>query len=190
MGGEAPVAWSDDIEGDAGQLLVANADDFAAWLGADAPVQHGALDAVHPFAEGHSCYVWRVTPGSIRIMVDPTRTFLCLARIEYADNEAGRDAAHAYALAYQSAPAAEGLAYRVSTGPVVVAWSPGRARDTSTAIQALPLSAATPGALIDFATGPNAAALWLAPGLYASSLFYHEEDRWAVSWCRLQRVSD
>ena len=189
MGGEAPVAWSDDIEGDAGQLLVANADDFAAWLGADAPVQNGALDAIHPF-EGHSCYLWSVTPGSIRIMVDPTRTFLCLARIEYADNEAGRDAAHAYALGYQAAPSPDGLAYRVSEGPIVIAWSTCSVLDTSTAIRALPLSAATPGALIDFSTGPNAAALWIAPGLYVSSLFYHEEDRWAVSWCRLQRVSD
>jgi hypothetical protein len=190
MAGQTPVGWCDDIEGDAGHLLVANADDFAAWLGADAPLGLGALDAVVSFGEGQRCYAWNVTPGSVRIMVDPTRTFLCLARIDYADNEAGRNAAHAYALAYQAAPSPQGHAYRVSEGPVVIAWSPSSVRDTSTAIQALPLSAASPGALIDFAKGPNAAALWMAPGVYASSLFYHEEDRWAVSWCRLQRVSD
>ncbi len=189
MADEPSVGWSDEIDCDGGQLLVANADDFSHWLGAGAPVRRAGYDSVHGFGHGHACYLWRVAPGSVRVSVDSSRTFLCLAHIEYADNEAGRDAAHAYALAYHSADPAAGVEYRVSAGPIVIAGAASSVSDTSTSIASLPLSAATAGALVDFASGPNAAALWLEPGLYASSLFYHEEDRWGVSWCRLQRIS-
>jgi hypothetical protein len=189
MAGQAPVGWSDDIDCDCGQLLVANADDFGHWLGAAAPVELAGHDSLHGFGDGQACYLWNVAPGSVRVTVDSTRTFLCLAQIEYADNDAGRDAAHAYAVAFQSADPAAGVVYRVGGGIVVIASSTSSVRATSTAIESLPLSAGTPGALVDFASGPNAAALWLEPGLYASSLFYHEEDRFGVSWCRLQRIS-
>jgi hypothetical protein len=189
MAGEPSVGWSDEIDCDCGQLLVANADDFSHWLGAAAPVRHAGHDSVHEFGDRQACYLWKVAPGSVRVTVDSTRSFLCLAQIEYADNDAGRDAAHAYAVAFQSADPAAGVAYRVGAGTIVIADAGSSVNATSTAIARLPLSACTPGALVDFAGGPNAAALWLEPGLYASSLFYHEEDRWGVSWCRLQRIS-
>jgi hypothetical protein len=189
MAGESSVGWSDDIDCDCGQLLVANADDFSHWPGAAAPIALAGHDSFHAFGDGHACYLWNVAPGSVRLTVDGTRAFLCLAQIEYADNEAGREAAYAYAVAFQSADPAAGVDYRVSGGPVVIAASASSANDTSTSIERLPLSASSPGALVDFASGPNAAALWLEPGLYASALFYHEEDRWGVSWCRLQRIS-
>jgi|CXWL01.1.fsa_nt_gi hypothetical protein len=190
MTGAAPLGWSDEIDCEGGQVLVANAADFAHWFGAAAPFARAGYDSVHAFGDGHACYLWSLLPGPVRVTVDASRSFLCLAQIEYADNDAGREAAHAYALAYQLADAAAGVTYRVTEGAVVIASASSSVSATSTAIEGLPLSAASPGALIDFSSGPNAAALWLQPGLYVSSLFYHEDDRWGVSWCRLQRISD
>jgi hypothetical protein len=190
MTGAAPLGWSDEIDCEGGQVLVANAADFAQWFGAAAPFARAGYDSVHAFGDGHACYLWSLLPGPVRVTVDASRSFLCLAQIEYADNDAGREAAHAYALAYQLADAAAGVTYRVTEGAVVIASASSSVSATSTAIEGLPLSAASPGALIDFSSGPNAAALWLQPGLYVSSLFYHEDDRWGVSWCRLQRISD
>lgn len=187
MAPERSIGWSDEIECESGSVIVANVDDFAHWLGAPA---HDGHEAIQRFAPGRTGYLWRVLPGSVRISVDSSRAALCLAQIEYAEDEAGRAAAHAYALAYDGAQEASGLRYRVGAGPVVIAWAANSVKDTSTAIETLPLSGASPGALIDFAGGPNAAALWLEPGVYASSLFFHEEDRWGVSWCKLQRVSN
>ncbi len=190
MAQEAPVGWSDEIECEGGQLLVADSGAFAHWFGMPAPIDSAGHDSVHVFGDAHAGYLWKVPPGAVRVTVDSFRTSLWLAQIEYADNDADRDAAHAYALAFDSADSAPGHTYRVGSGTVVIASAASSVGDTSTDIGGLPLSATSPGALVDFATGPNAAALWLTPGLYASSLFYHEEDRWGVSWCRLERVSD
>ena len=189
MPGEPSIGWSDDIECDGGQLLVANVDDFAHWPGASRSLASPGYDSVHGFGGGRTCYLWNAVPGSVRITADSARTSLCLVQVDYAQDEAGRGAAHAFALAYQSGAATGGLSYCVSAGPVIVACARSSARATSTAIEQLPLSGATPGALVDFSDGSNAAALWLAPGRYTSSLFYHEEDRWGVSWCRLRRTS-
>lgn len=186
---EPSIGWSDDIECEGGQLLVANVDDFVHWAGALGPLADPGYDSVHAFGDGRSCYLWNAAQGSVRITADSSRTSLYLSQVDYAQDNAGHDAAHAFALTCQGDMATAGLSYRVSAGPVIIACARGSARDTSTAIELLPLTGATPGALVDFADGPNAAALWLAPGRYASSLFYHEEDRWGVSWCRLQRVA-
>lgn len=186
MAAEPFIGWTDEFECDGGSVVVANVDDFAHWLGT---AGHAGHEAIHHFGSGRSGYLWRVLPGCVRISVDSLRATLCLAQIEYAEDDAGRTAAHAYALAYDGVQDAPGLHYRVGAGPVVIAWAASSVMDTSTAIDRLPLSGASPGALIDFAGGPNAAAVWLTPGLYASSLFFHEEDRWGVSWCRLQRIS-
>ncbi|MEJ7805432.1 MAG: hypothetical protein WKG03_05875 [Telluria sp.] len=180
------IGWWDDIECEGGAVLVANVDDFAHWLGG---AEHAGHEAVQLFDPGSSCYLWRALPGSVRVSVDSARTTLCLVQVEYADDDAGRAAALAFALASGAVQQAPGLQYRVTRGPVVLAWAGNSVLDTSTAIARLPLSGASAGALIDFAGGPNAAAVWVTPGVYASSLFFHEEDRWGVSWCRLQRVS-
>ena len=187
MAGDSSVGWSDDIECEDGPLLVANADDFAHWFGS---AEDPGYEAVQQFAPGRACYLWRVSPGSVRIGVDSSRTSLVLAQIEYADGDASRATALAHALAYTGEQDAPGLRYRIGKGPVVISWAGNSVQDSSTDVGRLPLSGATPGALIDFAGGPNAAAVWLAPGLYVSSLFIHEDDRWGVSWSRLQRVSD
>ena len=189
MPGELSFAWCDEIECEGGQLLVANVDDFVHWAGAISALADPGYDSVHAFGSGQSCYFWNAVPGSVRITADRWRTSLFLSQVDYAQDDAGREAAHAFALTYQSSQSAAGLSYHVGGGPVVIACAGNSARDTSTCIEQLPLSTATPGALIDFANGSNAAALWLEPGQYRSSLFYHEEDRWGVSWCRLQRVS-
>ena len=180
--------------------MVANAGDFAHWFG-DINAARGALalerarsqlghEAIHAFAAGSTCYLWNVMAGSVRIAVDSARTCLWLTQIEYADDDACRAKAHAYAVAFGAAQEAQGLCYRVPSGPVVITCSVNSVSDSSTSIGSLPLAASSPGALIDFAGGPNAAAVWIAPGLYQSSLFFHEDDRWGVSWCRLQRISD
>lgn len=187
MAPESFIGWSDEIECESGSVIVANVADFAHWSGAPA---HAGHEAVHPFEPGCACYLWRVLPGSVSISVDSGRAALWLAQIEYAEDDAGRKAAYAYALAYDGAQQAPGLLYRVGAGPVVIAWAANSVKNTSTAIERLPLSGASAGALIDFAGGPNAAAVWLEPGVYASSLFFHEDDQWGVSWCKLQRVSD
>ena len=188
MAAQASAGWSDEVECNGDTVLVANVDDFAHWFGQ--AVDSGGLEAIHHYGPANACYLWRVAPGMVTISVDSTRGRLCLAQIEYADSDADRAAARAYALAFDGLQQASGLHYRVDKGPVVAVCATNSVQDTSTSIARLPLSGASPGGLIDFAGGPNAAALWLVPGLYASSLFFHEEDRWGVSWCRLQRVSD
>ena len=196
MTGEPSIGWSDDIECGGGPVLVANVDDFAHWFGTAAVAgPSGSLgqsghESIHPFAPDCMCYLWHALAGSVRVSVDASRSALRLAQIEYADDDASRAAAHAHAFAFDAVQDAPGLRYRVSTGPVVIAWATNSMADTSTSINRLPLSASTPGALIDFAGGPNAAAVWLKPGMYVSLLFFHEDDRWGISWCTLQRVSD
>lgn len=187
MAAEPSTGWSDEIECEGGSVLVANVDDFAHWFGVAAA--HPGHEAIYQFGQGHTCYLWSAIPGSVRISVDSARDALCLAQVEYANDDAGRAAALAYALAFDGVQEAPGMQYRVTKGPVVIAWAENSVKDTSSDIERLALSAASPGALIDFAGGPNACAVWLAPGVYASSLFFHEEDRWGVSWCTLQRVS-
>ena len=190
MVGEPSIGWSDEVECGGGPVLVANADDFAHWLGAPSELASASgLESIHPFAPDCTGYLWHCLPGSVRISVDASRATLWLAQIAYADDDADRAAAHAHVLAYGGVQDVPGLRYRVSTGPVVIAPAANSVADTSSSIGRLPLSASTPGALIDFASGPNAAAVWLSPGTYVSSLFVHEDDRWGISWCRLQRVS-
>lgn len=188
---DAPVSWCDDIESDGGPVLVANVDDFAHWGGSKELARaHLAHEAIHSFGAGFGCYLRSTSTGSVRVSVEHSRNALWLAQIDYADNDGSRAAAHAHVLAFDGVQDEPGLHYRVSTGPVIVASATNDVADTSTTIDKLPLAACTPGALIDFASGPNAAAVWLTPGLYQSSLFVHEGDRWGVSWCRLQRVAD
>ncbi len=187
MAGDAFIGWSDEIECEGGPVLVANAEDFAHWFGDPGELGH---EAVREFGPGRTCFLWNAIPGTVRATVDGARTTLWLTQVEYAEDDAGRQAALACALAFDGAQEAPGMHYRVTSGPLVVAWAANSVSNTSTAIERLPLSGASPGALIDFAGGPNAAAVWLRPGVYASSLFFHEADRWGISWCRLQRVSD
>jgi hypothetical protein len=186
MSADVPRAWSDEIECAGGAVLLANTADFVDWTGA-VPEAIGH-EAVHLLGSGHSVYLWNALPGTVRVSTDGARDSLCMAQVEYADNDSCREAAYAFALAFRGAPLAPLMQYTVTHGPVLIAWSGNQAADSSTALASLPLSASTPGALVDFARGQSAAALWLRPGVYASSLFFHEEDRWGVSWCRLQRL--
>lgn len=145
-------------------------------------------EGVHAFGDGASGYFWSVEPGMVRIAVDATRKHLLLSQVACADDEEGVREAHAHAL---NAPWQDGpshLRYRVTAGPVVVAWSPNSARDAQAPLVYPAQAGARPGVLLDMATGSSAALLWLEPGVYASTCQYHEEERWAVSWCRLQRV--
>ena len=187
MAADALIAWSDEIECEGGPVLVANAEDFAHWFGNAGELGH---EAVRAFGPGCTGYLWNAIPGSVRVTVDAGRAALWLTQIEYAEDDAGRAAALACALAFDGLQEAPGMHYRVTKGPLVVAWAANSVSNTSTSIARLPLAGDSPGALIDFAGGPNAAALWLAPGVYASSLFFHEEDRWGISRCRLLRLSD
>lgn len=180
------IAWSDELECPSGAIVLANTDDLAHWPGQAAAAPGAA--AITGFGDGHSAFLWHALPGTVRLSVDGARDWLCLAQVEYAENETCRAAAYAFALAYPSAAPASGLHYRVTRGPVALACAGASVRASSTAVAALPLAASTPGALIDLAHGASAAALWLQPGEYAASLYFHEEDRWGVSWCRLLRL--
>ncbi|WP_426318617.1 hypothetical protein [Pseudoduganella sp. R-43] len=145
-------------------------------------------ERVHHFGEGASGYLWSAAPGMVRMDLVETRDCLVLSQVEFADDDQDAQRAVDHALSADWRHIAPALQYEVTAGPVVVAWSPNSARDLSKPVSHGDATPTSPGLLLDLATGGSGALLWLAPGLYESTLQYHEEGSWAISWCRLQRV--
>ncbi|KQV45979.1 hypothetical protein ASD07_15935 [Duganella sp. Root336D2] len=145
-------------------------------------------EGIHHFGESAIGYLWSAGPGMVRIDLGEKRDSLVLSQVEFADSDEDAQNAFDHALNAEWRDAAPTLQYEVTLGPVVVAWSPNSARDLSKPICHKDTAPSRPGLLLDLSTGGSGALLWLEPGLYESTLHYHEDGSWAVSWCRLQRV--
>lgn len=156
----------------------------------DSAIRNLDTDDIHQFGEGAVSYLWSAAPGMVRINVDEKRDFLLLSQIEFADDEHDAQKAYDHALMASRPGVPPTRRYRVTLGPVVVAWAPNSAGDLSRAIGHADTGPSCPGVLLDMATAGSGAVLWLEPGLYESTLQYHEEGSWAISWCRLQRVDE
>lgn len=155
----------------------------------DSATRDMGADHVHRFGQGGMGYLWSASPGLVRIDVDEKRDFLLLTQIEFANDERDVQKAHDYALAANLLSDKPGTQYRVTSGPVVVAWSPNSVRDVSNRLHGTDTGPSFPGKLLDMSTEASGALLWLEPGLYQATPHYHEDDGWAVSCCRLQRIS-
>lgn len=151
--------------------------------------RHLKFEGVHHFGIGATAYLLSVVPGQVRIDVDEKRNFLLLSQVESADDDVDVQKAYAHALRAKSCQE-QGVQFRVTDGPVVVAWSPNSARDLKEPIGNDDAGQTVSGMLLDMTTDGSGALIWLEPGLYQSTLQGHEEDTWDVSWCRLQRISD
>lgn len=156
----------------------------------DRAIRNLGADGVYRFGSDAIGYLWSAAPGTVRIDIDEQRDFLLLSQVEFADDEVEAQRGHEHALRADWCHASPGTQYRVTLGPVVVAWSPNSARDISRPISRVDTSPSLPGMLLDMTTDGSGALLWLEPGLYQSTLQYHEEDSWTVSWCRLQRIDE
>jgi hypothetical protein len=154
----------------------------------DGAIRNLDTEGLHRFGSGACAYLWSAAPGLVRVHLDPARDSLLLSQVEFADDEVDAERAYDHALAAWSAPDASGLRYRVTSGPVVVAWSPNSAGDVPQPIRASDAGPSLPGLLLDMSTAQSAALVWLKPGVYASTLGYHDGGSWAVSWCLLSRV--
>jgi hypothetical protein len=154
----------------------------------DRAIRRLATENVYAFGDGASAYLWGAVPGMVRIHLNAARNMLYLFQVEFAEDDA--DAEHAYeqALAAASAPAEQGIEYRVTAGPVMVAWSPNSARDLQERVRADDTGATVPGRLLDLSIAGTAALVWLEPGAYMSTTGYLECDTWGVAWCRLRRL--
>lgn len=155
----------------------------------DRVIRNLDTECVHVFADNRQAYFWSANPGTVRIAVDETRSFLHLAQVEFANSDDDAQSAFQHAWRDRQQPGAAGLQYRVTQGPIVVVWSPNSVNDLSGAIDlknALPCDG---GRLLDLATNDSGASLWLQPGLYETIVGWHEAGSWGVSWCTLQRVS-
>lgn len=153
----------------------------------DNAIRHLGAESIHHFGEGAIGYLWSAEPGMVRIDIGEKRDFLVLSQVEFADDEADAQRAVDHALKASWHHVVRSSQYEVTFGPVVVAWSPNSARDLSKPISPNDTAPSRPGRLLDLATGGSGALLWLEPGLYESTLQYHQEGSWAISWCRLQR---
>jgi hypothetical protein len=156
----------------------------------DSAIRKLDAEGIHNFGDGAAGYLWSAAPGEVRINVGEKRDFLLLSQVEFCDDEADAQKAYAFALAAAEPEVSHALQYRVTSGAVMVAWSPNSVRDLSHPIEEPDTLSSSQGILLDLATRHSGALLWLEPGLYESSLQYHEEGSWAVSWYRLQRVED
>jgi hypothetical protein len=145
-------------------------------------------DSVHIYGPGASGYLWSASPGMVRIDIDETRRYLLLSQVEYADDETDAQVAYKHALSSSYDHVKPSQQYQITEGPTVVAWAPNSARDWSMSRRSIETTCALPGQLLDLSTDGSGALLWLEPGVYRSTLQYHEEGSWAVSWCRLQRL--
>lgn len=145
-------------------------------------------DGVHIYGRNASGYLWSVQPGVVRIDIDETRCYLVLSQVEYADDDTEAQVAYTHALSAPHNHVQPSQQYQITEGPIVVAWSPNSARDWATSRNSMDTTSALPGKLINLSTDGSGALLWLESGVYQSTLQYHEEGSWAVSWCRLQRL--
>lgn len=154
----------------------------------DRAIRNFETESIHHFGHDASAYLWEASPGMVRISVDITRNFLLLSQVEFADDEEGERLAHEHALGAGFDDTVSGAHYRITSGPVVVAWSPNSAGDLASPLSRSDAGPSLPGVLLDMSTCTSGALLWLEPGLYKSSAKYHKGESWAVSWCWLQRV--
>lgn len=145
-------------------------------------------DAIHRFGIDACTYLWSAAPGMVRIALPTSRDVLLLSQVEFCDDEEAFQTAHSYAQQADRNHADATQQVKVTAGPVVVAWSPNSASDLPAPLDPAVVGPALPGVLLDFSTDASGALLWLDPGLYESTLHYHEQDGWAVSWCRLRRI--
>lgn len=150
-------------------------------------IRHLGDEGVHAYGDGAAAYFWSSASTPVRIHLGAARDMLLLSKIEFADDNEEAERAHDRSLALGAASSADGLRYRVSAGPVVVAWSPNSARDLQRSIAAEETGRDRPGILLDLSLEESGALVWLEPGIYASALGYHEEDNYGVEWCLLRR---
>jgi hypothetical protein len=154
----------------------------------DRAIRDLGADGIHTYSRGASAYLWSTCPGMVRIDIDETRRYMLLSQVEYADDETDAQVAYTHALSAPHGHVQPSQQYQITEGPIVVAWAPNSARDWSTSRSSMETTCALPGKLLDLSTDGSGALLWLEPGVYQSTLQYHEEGSWAVSWCRLQRL--
>jgi len=155
----------------------------------DRAIRDLGADGVHPYAQGASAYLWSARPGMVRIDIDQTRRHMMLSQVEYADDDTDVQAAYMHALNAPHDHVQPSQQYQITEGPIVVAWAPNSARDGPISKSSMGTTCSLPGRLLDLSTAGSGALLWLEPGHYQSTLHYHEEGNWAVSSCRLQRLS-
>ncbi|MBF6907448.1 hypothetical protein HN295_19985, partial [Acinetobacter baumannii] len=86
-------------------------------------------EGIYGFDQGASGYFWSVSPGMVRIDVDKARDQLLLSQVEYVDDDDDVREAYDFMLGAQGDAPPPGVQYRVTSGPVVVAWSPNSGRD-------------------------------------------------------------
>ncbi|MCP4200687.1 MAG: hypothetical protein GY769_01980 [bacterium] len=151
----------------------------------DRAIRDLEFEAVHSFGPNRTCYLWSVEPGLVAVSVNRGHDRLHWAQVNFADGPS--DVADAYAYADASAAQTSGLSYAVTSGPVVVAWSPNSVRDLSSPDAASRATTDDIPRILDLATGGSGASLWLDPGSYLASSGYHETEVWGVSWCTLER---
>ena len=153
----------------------------------DHAVRHLGTEGIHAYGHGASAYLWGSGPGPVRIHLSAERNSVLLTHVEFADDNEEAERAHARALALSAASAADGLHYRVKDGPVIVAWSPNSAGDLERPIHASDTGRDRAGMLLDMTLDESGALVWLKPGIYVSTLGYHEEGNYGIAWCRLRR---
>jgi hypothetical protein len=153
----------------------------------DRAIRDLGADGVHVYSRGASGYLWSASPGMVRIDIDETRRYLLLSQVEYADDETDAQVAYTHAVSASYDHVQPSQQYQITEGPIVVAWAANSAGDWSTSRSSRETTSALPGKLLDLSTDGSGALLWLEPGVYQSTLQYHDEGSWAVSWCRLQR---
>lgn len=152
----------------------------------DRATRHLGNESVHAYGDGASAYLWSAIPGRVRVRA--ARDTLLLSQVEFADDQEEAERAHQRAAALGAAAEPGSLAYRVSHGPVVVAWSPNSVRDLREPIAAADAGRDRPGKLLDLAFAQSGALIWLEPGIYTSTMGYHEQDNYGIAWCRLRRL--
>lgn len=155
----------------------------------DRAIRDLGADGVHIYSRGASGYLWSASPGMVRIDIDETRRYLLLSQVEHSDDETDAQVAYSHALGAPYDHLQPSQRYQITEGPIVVSWAPNSAHDWSTPRKLMETTCELPGRLLDLSTGSSGALLWLEPGAYQSTLQYHEEGSWAVSWCRLQRLA-
>lgn len=154
----------------------------------DRAIRHLGDEGVHAYGDGASAYFWGSASTPVRIHLGTARDTLLLSKVDFADDNDEAERAHDRARALGAASNVDGLRYRVSGGPVVVAWSPNSARDLQQPIAAGETGPDRPGMLLDLSLEESGALVWLKPGVYASTLGYHEEDNYGIEWCLLHRL--
>ncbi|NRR32036.1 hypothetical protein HSX11_17825, partial [Oxalobacteraceae bacterium] len=125
----------------------------------DSAIRNLGDEGVHHFGDNNIGYLWSASPGTVRITFGEKRDFLLLSQVEFADDEMEVQKAHEHALSADWLPSDPDTQYRITSGPVVVAWSPNSARDISKPIGYEDTGPSHPGVLLDMATDGSGALL-------------------------------